>query len=139
MMINKYTIEELEEGMSFTITREITESVISDFAQLTGDHHPLHTNKEYAIANGFENIMAHGQLITSFSSTLIGMKLPGENAIIMSQSFKYKRPAYAGTLLNIKGVVTSVDLRFSFIIVKIIVTNGEENIAEGKYTVQIRK
>ena len=51
--------------------RTITESDIVNFAALTGDWHPLHTDVEYAAKTPFKERIAHGMLILS-----VGMVLP---------------------------------------------------------------
>ena len=43
------------------------------------------------------------------------MKLPGENAMVVSQKFDYKKPVYPGTHLLIKAVLEKIDLRFSIL------------------------
>ena len=138
--IETYTIDELEEGLEATIERLLTVEDIQNFANLTQDFHPLHTSVVYAKANGFEDIIAHGLLLSSFSSGIIGMKLPGENAIIMSQTFTYKNPVYPGTQLLIKGVLNKIDTRFSLLEIKIKITSIDniQVFATGKYLVKVR-
>jgi acyl dehydratase len=51
--------------------RTITEADIVNFAGLTGDWHPLHTDVEYAAKTQFKERIAHGMLILS-----VGMVLP---------------------------------------------------------------
>jgi 3-hydroxybutyryl-CoA dehydratase len=139
--IETYTIDELEEGLEATIERLLTVEDIQNFANLTQDFHPLHTSVVYAKANGFEDIIAHGLLLSSFSSGIIGMKLPGENAIIMSQTFTYKNPVYPGTQLLIKGVIDKRDTRFSLLEIKIKITSIDNSqvFATGKYSVKVRE
>ena len=138
--IETYTIDELEEGLEATIERLLTLEDIRNFANLTQDFHPLHTSVVYAKANGFEDIIAHGLLLSSFSSGIIGMKLPGENAIIMSQTFTYKNPVYPGTQLLIKGVLDKRDTRFSLLEIKIKITSIDNSqvFATGKYSLKVR-
>ena len=139
--IETYTIDELEEGLEAKIERLLTVEDIQNFANLTQDFHPLHTSVVYAKANGFEDIIAHGLLLSSFSSAIIGMKLPGENAIIMSQTFTYKNPVYPGTQLLIKGVLDKIDTRFSLLEIKIKITSIDNSqvFATGKYSVKVRE
>ena len=51
--------------------RTITEADIVNFAGLTGDWHPLHTDVEYATKTPFKGRITHGMLTLS-----IGMALP---------------------------------------------------------------
>lgn len=135
-----YTIDNLKEGLEVKIERLLTREDIQSFSNLTQDFNPLHTSLVYAKENGFEDIIAHGLLLSSLSSSIIGMKLPGENAIIISQSFVYKKPVYPGTQLLIKGVLNKIDTRFSLLEIKIKITSSD-NIrvfATGKYSVKVR-
>ncbi|HPL64835.1 MAG TPA: MaoC/PaaZ C-terminal domain-containing protein [Syntrophales bacterium] len=52
-------------------SRTITEADIVNFAGLTGDWHPLHTDVEYAAKTPFKERIAHGMLTLS-----VGMALP---------------------------------------------------------------
>ncbi|MFB3925005.1 MAG: MaoC/PaaZ C-terminal domain-containing protein [Syntrophales bacterium] len=51
--------------------RTITETDIVNFAGLTGDWHPLHTDVEYAAKTPFKERIAHGML-----TLCVGMVLP---------------------------------------------------------------
>ena len=139
--IANYTIDELKVGHEVCEKRLLTKKDIQTFANLTSDFHPLHTDLKYSQENGFKNIIAHGLLLSSFSSKIIGMKLPGENAMVVSQKFDYKKPVYPGTLLLIKAVLEKIDLRFSIldISVKISSIDKKELFSYGKYVVKVRE
>lgn len=65
--------------------RTITESDIVNFAALTGDWHPLHTDVEYAARTPFKGRIAHGMLVLS-----IGLSLPfrlGQYSSYLPKSF----------------------------------------------------
>lgn len=125
--------------MTAAITKQLLHSDIEAFCKLTGDNHPLHTSREYATAHGFDDIIAHGLLISSFSSTLIGMKLPGKNTIITSQTFMYRNTAYPGDILEIKGEITAKEPRFNTIEVKVKIHNQNKKlVSSGLYKIKIR-
>lgn len=53
--------EDIRIGERFTTPRHrITEADIGAFCRLTRDHHPLHTDANYARQAGFPGIIAHG-------------------------------------------------------------------------------
>lgn len=53
--------EDVVIGESYaTRSRMISEADIRAFCELTGDHHPLHTDAEYARSKGFPGVIAHG-------------------------------------------------------------------------------
>ena len=139
MEIAKLKIEDIQIGLEVERVVEISRETIANFAEMTQDFHPLHTDVEYAKNHGFNDIIAHGLLISSFSSTIIGMQLPGENALVLSQSFKFGKPVYPGDTLQYKGVVKDMDDRFNTIEVKILVKNQEgKKVGSGIYQVKIR-
>ena len=139
MDIARFTIEDISLGLEVKRVVEIAREDIENFAQMTQDFHPLHTNIDYAKDCGFDDIIAHGLLISAHSSTLIGMQLPGENALVLSQSFKYGKPVYPGDTITYTGRVKSIDNRFNTIEVKIIVKNqAGQKVGSGIYNVKIR-
>jgi 3-hydroxybutyryl-CoA dehydratase len=44
----------------------------------------------------FGSRVAHGMLVGSLISTVIGTKLPGSGAIYLEQNLKFKKPVYIG-------------------------------------------
>jgi 3-hydroxybutyryl-CoA dehydratase len=127
-------------GQTAEFSIQVTSKLIAEFGQMTGDLHPLHTDREYAKKAGFDNVIAHGLLISSLSSRLVGMQLPGEGAIVGSQSFDYILPVPAGIWLTFIGRVSVKDERFSKIDVTINVQNDAgERVARGKYIVFFRQ
>ena len=136
--INTFSINELFVGQKVQTTRIISLTDIKSFSNLTNDYHPLHNDKSYALKNGFKDVIAHGLLLSSFSSALIGMKLPGKNTIIMKQSFDYLIPVFPNEELIITGVVEKINLRFSFVEVNVKIFSKEELKAKGSFMTKIR-
>jgi len=87
--LSKYTFDEIEIGLTKQFQITITETMVDDFAKLSGDFNPLHTDNEYAVSSGFHGRVCHGMLLGSFFSRLIGMYLPGKHALHFSQSLKF--------------------------------------------------
>ena len=134
-----YTIDQLQVGFSAQISQTVSAGDIERFAELVGDFHPLHTDREYAQLSGCEDIIAHGLLISSFASRLIGMELPGKNALMVSQSFDYRRVVSPGETLFFNGIIREIDTRFDRIIVKVRVKRHDGlNVAVGQFGVIVR-
>lgn len=86
------SIKNLIIGESATFQKTITESDVYLFAGISGDMNPAHINKEYAKESIFGERIVHGILSSSLISTVIGMKLPGEGTIYLSQDLKFLAP-----------------------------------------------
>lgn len=70
--MEKTYLEDYEAGEEFTSpARTMTEADIVNFAGLTGDWHPIHTNVEFASQTPFKERIAHGMLTLCLGSALI--------------------------------------------------------------------
>ena len=97
--------EQIKVGDVFSFKKLIDGKLIDRFAELVGDYSTLHMDAVYAKENGFENRLAHGLLIGSLFSTLVGMFCPGRRALYLSQSLNFKKPVVMGKEILIKGKV----------------------------------
>ena len=59
--------------------RRVTIEDIDKFTELSGDNNPLHNDEDYAKTTTFGSRIAHGMLVSSYFSTLVGMYLPGKD------------------------------------------------------------
>jgi len=101
-------IDKLAEGMTFSFDLLVTDQMIDDFAELSGDRSPIVTDGNFAKAHGFARRLAHGALINAFISRLIGMRCPGRLALLHSLNIEYHRPTYPGDEITISGVVEHI-------------------------------
>ena len=99
------TFEELSIGQKITFTQKIDESLIDDFAKISGDFNPLHMNNEYAEKTNFGKRVCHGMLLASFFSKLVGMHLPGKNSLYFSQSLNFRNPCFIDDLVTVSGEI----------------------------------
>ena len=90
------TFEELLIGDSYTDTKTITEEMINTFAEVSGDSNPLHLDAEFAATTQFKERIAHGALVSSFISKVLGCDFPGHGSVYVSQFSQFKRPVKIG-------------------------------------------
>lgn len=86
---------ELALGQTASHTIHITSEMIAQFADVTGDHNPLHLDPEYAEPR-FGGVIAHGVLLVGFFSALLATELPGPGAVARSLNARFKSPARPG-------------------------------------------
>lgn len=87
----------------------ITENDINQFAELTLDKNPVHINQVYAEKTIFKNRIAHGILTGSLIGAVLGTKIPGPGAILLSQNFKFVKPVYIND--TVRAVVKITDIK----------------------------
>jgi 3-hydroxybutyryl-CoA dehydratase len=90
------SIHELKVGDSAQISKVITEEVVNDFARVTGDTNPVHTDQAYAEKTIFKGRIAHGVFSLGIFSTILGNILPGYGTIYLSQEVKFLAPVRIG-------------------------------------------
>ena len=96
----------LRAGTVARFSKQITVEDIRAFAALSGDFNPLHLDAEYARKTSFGKPVAHGVLLASYVSRMVGMQLPGAGALWMRQSFQWPAPVFAGDTVDITMRVT---------------------------------
>lgn len=97
--------DEINIGDSCSLEKTITKDMVDSFAAFTGDYNPVHMDEAYCFEHGLTTRIVHGMLILSFLSTLIGMYLPGEGAVWISQSIDFIAPAKLDDTITIIGKV----------------------------------
>lgn len=95
--------EDLEIGQAMaTKGRTITEADIVNFAGLSGDYNPLHTDAKFAAETEFGQRVAHGALGFSVATGLsyqLGF-LEGTVMAFLELTWKYSAPIYIGDTLH---------------------------------------
>jgi 3-oxoacyl-[acyl-carrier protein] reductase len=96
----------IREGDTARMTKHITARDVEAFAALSGDYNPLHVDEAFARGTSFRKPVAHGMLLASYVSTLIGMHLPGPGALWTRQSFRWPAAVFAGDTIDLTLRVT---------------------------------
>ncbi len=130
MKPNTWKFEDIQEGyVTELAVFFVTERDMEDFARITGDTNPLHGNDEFAKGKGFAKRVVYGMLLASKFSYLVGMLIPGLNALYMTQDIVFKIPVYVGEQLALKGTVLSKSESTRIIELKTEILNAEGKVA----------
>ena len=135
--------EEFTEGLTIeTRGRTITEADVVNFAGVTGDFNPMHTDAEYAKNTQFGQRVAHGALVFSYAVGLMYQLGYLEGTIIAFTSFemKLRAPVYLGDTIKVTGTVTKRRPMGSagggFVTLDVKITNQKGEITQkGEWTV----
>lgn len=125
-------VEDLSVGMSASFAKTVSEADVVLFAGVSGDTNPVHINEEFAKNTMFKTRIAHGMLSAGFISAVLGTKLPGQGAIYMSQSLKFKAPVRIGDTVKATATVTEVIAEKKRVVMKTVCTVGETVVLEGE-------
>jgi len=95
-------------GDSFSRSREVTDELVRAFAEVSGDHNPIHLDDEFAKTTRFGRRIAHGMLSGAFISAVLGYELSERKIVYLSQTMRFTAPVYIGdtvtTTATVKGI-----------------------------------
>jgi 3-hydroxybutyryl-CoA dehydratase len=131
-------IDKFKAGMIFKHAIKITDEVMREFADISGDYNKLHTDAEFCRNKGYKERVAYGNILGMLISALVGMKLPTENVMIISESIAFIKPVYVNDTVvlyaeavNISPAVSIVDFSLSF-------TNQDKaKVGQGKLQIKV--
>jgi acyl dehydratase len=98
----------IQSAQVYTHDFRFTQEQVNQFAEVTGDKNPVHTNAEYAAKTMFKKPIMHGMLSASLFSKVFGTLFPGEGTIYLKQSLSFLKPMYVDT--DYEAVFTVKDL-----------------------------
>ncbi|KIT17512.1 MaoC family dehydratase [Jannaschia aquimarina] len=104
-------IEDIEIGMSRSLSKVVTDRDIELFAEVSTDRNPVHLDDDYAHDTIFEGRIAHGMLTAGLISAVIGEQLPGHGTVYLGQTLKFLAPVRPGDRVEAVVTVTDMDLR----------------------------
>jgi 3-hydroxybutyryl-CoA dehydratase len=129
--------EDLHIGQKASFGKTITEADILMFAAVSGDTNPVHINAEIAAASMFKERIAHGMLSAGLISAVLGTRLPGEGAIYLSQTLKFRAPVKIGDTVTATVEVTALDPAKKRVTLSTICTVAGKPVIEGEASVMV--
>ena len=97
-------------GQTAVVTRTVTEQLVQDFARLSGDVQPLHTDSEYGPRTRFNGQIAHGALLIGFISAVLGVEMATSRItmIFLGLNASFTNPVYFGDTITTRCEVKKV-------------------------------
>ena len=90
--IRKRAVEGLRPGDTFTVRRTFTEELTRAFGDLSLDYNPVHYDRRFASAKGFDELICHGLLVGSLL-TEVGGQI---GWLATGIEFRFLKPVYFG-------------------------------------------
>ncbi len=98
------TFDQLELGAHYPSQgRTVTEADVVNFAGLSGDFNPLHTDTEFGKQTPFGERIAHGMLIASMATGMANWTgiFEGTTIALMEQVIRYKNVVFLGDTVHL--------------------------------------
>ena len=91
------------------LTREIPQERIDAYADVAGDHNPIHVDPVYAAQGQFGTTIAHGMLLFGLLSDVMTRAYGEAWASNGRMRARFRSPARPGDVVVIKGTIRAVD------------------------------
>lgn len=129
---------EMKIGDSLSSAREVTAELIEKFADVSGDHNPIHLDEEFASKTRFGKRIAHGMLSGAFISAILGNEYKGSTVIYLSQTLKFTAPVFIGDTVTTTSTVTNIRSDKNIVTLENICTNQKgETLVQGESKIMI--
>ena len=123
-------------GDTASLSKTISDADIRAFADVTGDHNPIHLDEEFAKQTRFGRRISHGMLSASLISAVIANELPGQGSIYLGQTLQFVAPVYPGDTVLARVTVTSIREDKPIMKLETVCTNQrDEVVIKGEATV----
>ncbi len=129
--------EEINTGDFKEVKAMVTDEMVRTFAEITGDNNPLHLDEEFAKKTIFKRRIAHGMLVASLISKVLGHDFPGAGTIYVSQNLKFRKPVYVGDEVKIHVEVKSKNDEKRRLYLITDVFDGEVKVISGEAEVYL--
>ena len=101
-------LEDLVVGQSRSLTKVIDDATVRAFADISEDRNPIHLDEAAGAASIFKQRIAHGMLVGSLFSALLGERLPGHGTIYLAQNLRFLAPVPLGAEVTASVTVSEI-------------------------------
>ena len=141
------TFEQFNPGDAFTSqARTVTEADVVNFAGLSGDFNPLHTDEEFGKATPFGTRIAHGMLVAAMATGMANWTgvFEGTTIALMEQVIQYKGAVKFGDTVHLELRVaekkeTSKPDRGIVVFAMQVCNQDDRAVIEGRWTLMMKR
>lgn len=125
-------IEDMEIGMSRSVSKTVGDAEIEMFATVSTDRNPVHMCDDYASDSIFGGRIAHGMLTAGLISAVIGEQLPGHGSVYLGQSLRFTAPVRPGDHVEARVTVREIDHDKRRVTLDCIASVGDTVVLKGE-------
>ncbi len=94
-------------GFKATRTIQVTDKMVRQFAEMSGDFNPIHLDDNYASQTRFKKRIAHGMILGALVSRYLNETI-GSGGIYLAQSMKFTNPVFIDDLITFELEITKL-------------------------------
>ncbi|HEX8566171.1 MAG TPA: MaoC family dehydratase [Pyrinomonadaceae bacterium] len=129
---------DLKIGDKFSTSKQITDSVVRAFADLSGDYNPIHIDEEFAKTTRFGRRIAHGMISGALISAVLGYEFKERRVVYLSQTMKFVAPVFIDDTVTASATVKNIRKDKNIVTLETVCTNQNgETTLKGEAIVMI--
>lgn len=129
----------MAEGETARHSFVVSDSDMETFASLSGDRNPLHCDDTFARSKGFAGRVVYGALLVARISQVIGMELPGRDAVWTGLEIQFVSPLMLGEAAEIEATVARISPAVRALELTLRIHSGGRVIARGKASAVVHR
>jgi 3-hydroxybutyryl-CoA dehydratase len=91
-----------------SVTKQITQEAISEYAVASGDMNPIHVDEEFAAQSQFGGTIAHGMMVAASVSEMMSAEFGMDWVESGRLKLRFRAPVYPGSDVTAYGQVKRV-------------------------------
>ncbi len=95
-------------GLTHNYSQVIDDKLVRAFAELTGDRNPIHLDDDIARKSRFGQRVAHGAILFSMISKVLGMDMPGVGTVYRNQVCNFRAPVFIGDTVTLEVKIVEI-------------------------------
>jgi acyl dehydratase len=129
---------DLKIGDTFSTSKQITDSVVRAFAELSGDFNPIHLDEEFAAKTRFGRRIAHGMISGALISAVLGYEFKERKIVYLSQTLKFTAPVFLDDTVTATATVANIREDKPIVKLETVCSNQNgETVVKGEAVVMI--
>ena len=123
-------------GDKFSTSIPVTDKMVRQFADLSGDHNPIHLDEEFAKKTRFGRRIAHGMISGALISRCL-VDAYGKGIIYLGQALKFTGPVFIDDEVQVEFAVTAIreDKKIATIETQVKKKVSGETVVKGEATI----
>lgn len=106
-MVSVSTGKDKEVGFKATVEVKVTDKMVHQFAEMSGDFNPIHLDDSYAKTTRFGRRIAHGMIVGALISRALNEKI-GSGGVYLGQNLKFVNPVFIDDVVTIELTITGI-------------------------------
>jgi 3-hydroxybutyryl-CoA dehydratase len=130
-------LEDLAVGDAAERSFTVAEGDLAAFAAVSHDTNPIHLDEAYAQTTVFKGRIAHGMMLASYISAVLGTELPGPGSVYAGQTLNFKRAVRIGDTVVVRVAVKAIDEKTGVVTLTTVCSLGRKAMLDGEAKVLV--